>query len=168
MGPMEQACSRCVALCSVAHVHKEALEEQCVKVSVVAGMVHVHVLVSLMHVCGLQLEEYIHTMSKAVQQSLLQCCQAHCKSMRKFIPDWLPVNVQVQTEEGIIITLPPLDCPLQNERDDVVDDLVKSDFLHEPGWGPVPEKSTLAYLKKVCASKCGLCISFTAQYGLTT
>lgn len=23
---------------------------------------------------------------------------------------------------------------LQNERDDTVDDLVKSDFLHEPGW----------------------------------
>lgn len=43
------------------------------------------------------------------------------------------IHEQVQTEEGTTITLPPLDCPLQNERDDTVDDLVKSDFLHEPG-----------------------------------
>ena len=39
----------------------------------------------------------------------------------------------VQTEEGATHELKPADCPLQNERDDTVDDLVKSDFLHEPG-----------------------------------
>ena len=32
---------------------------------------------------------------------------------------------------------PPLHAP-QNERDDTVDDLVKSDFLHEPGWVGLP------------------------------
>ncbi|KAK9796643.1 hypothetical protein WJX73_007169 [Symbiochloris irregularis] len=41
--------------------------------------------------------------------------------------------LEVQTEEGTTVTLAPLECPLQNERDDTVDDLVKSDFLHEPG-----------------------------------
>ena len=39
----------------------------------------------------------------------------------------------VHTEEGAVYELKPTDCPLQNERDDTVDDLVKSDFLHEPG-----------------------------------
>ena len=39
----------------------------------------------------------------------------------------------VQTEEGAVRELQPSECPLQNERDDTVDDLVKSDFLHEPG-----------------------------------
>ena len=41
--------------------------------------------------------------------------------------------LDVQTDAGIL-TLPPAECPLQNERDDTVDDLVKSDFLHEPGY----------------------------------
>ena len=41
--------------------------------------------------------------------------------------------LNVQTEEGATHELKPSDCPLQNERDDTVDDLVKSDFLHEPG-----------------------------------
>ncbi|DBB00655.1 hypothetical protein WJX82_006589 [Trebouxia sp. C0006] len=41
--------------------------------------------------------------------------------------------VEVQTEENHNLTLKAADCPLQNERDDTVDDLVKSDFLHEPG-----------------------------------
>ncbi|BDA45618.1 Myosin-17 [Coccomyxa sp. Obi] len=40
--------------------------------------------------------------------------------------------LDVQTDAGIQ-TLTPAECPLQNERDDTVDDLVKSDFLHEPG-----------------------------------
>ncbi|KAK9829628.1 hypothetical protein WJX72_006968 [[Myrmecia] bisecta] len=40
----------------------------------------------------------------------------------------------VETEEGSEYKgLKAADCPLQNERDDTVDDLVKSDFLHEPG-----------------------------------
>jgi hypothetical protein len=42
--------------------------------------------------------------------------------------------VEVQTEENHTLTLKAADCPLQNERDDTVDDLVKSDFLHEPGY----------------------------------
>ena len=42
-------------------------------------------------------------------------------------------RVTVQTEEGNIGQYSPEDLPLQNERDDTVDDLVKSDFLHEPG-----------------------------------
>lgn len=42
------------------------------------------------------------------------------------------VVLDVQTESGTL-SLTPAECPLQNERDDTVDDLVKSDFLHEPG-----------------------------------
>ena len=41
--------------------------------------------------------------------------------------------VEVQTEENHNLALKASECPLQNERDDTVDDLVKSDFLHEPG-----------------------------------
>lgn len=41
--------------------------------------------------------------------------------------------LEVATEEGVTHVLPPGEAPLQNERDDTVDDLVKSDFLHEPG-----------------------------------
>lgn len=41
--------------------------------------------------------------------------------------------LSVQTEEGALREHRPEDLPLQNERDDTVDDLVKSDFLHEPG-----------------------------------
>ena len=43
------------------------------------------------------------------------------------------VVLEVQTDLGTQ-TLRPPECPLQNERDDTVDDLVKSDFLHEPGY----------------------------------
>lgn len=39
----------------------------------------------------------------------------------------------VRTEEGAVREHKPDELPLQNERDDTVDDLVKSDFLHEPG-----------------------------------
>lgn len=39
----------------------------------------------------------------------------------------------VRTEEGHEHKMRPSELPLQNERDDTVDDLVKSDFLHEPG-----------------------------------
>ena len=42
--------------------------------------------------------------------------------------------LEVVTEEGAKHALAPAEAPLQNERDDTVDDLVKSDFLHEPGW----------------------------------
>lgn len=42
-------------------------------------------------------------------------------------------HVRVQTEGGAIREFSPEELPLQNERDDTVDDLVKSDFLHEPG-----------------------------------
>ena len=44
-------------------------------------------------------------------------------------------QLEVATEEGAVHVLPPGEAPLQNERDDTVDDLVKSDFLHEPGCG---------------------------------
>lgn len=43
------------------------------------------------------------------------------------------VTLIVKTEEGATRQLTPAECPLQNPRDDTVDDLVKSDFLHEPG-----------------------------------
>jgi hypothetical protein len=42
-------------------------------------------------------------------------------------------TLEVELEDGSIATFALSDCPLQNERDDTVDDLVKSDFLHEPG-----------------------------------
>ena len=45
------------------------------------------------------------------------------------------LQLEVATEEGAVHVLPPGEAPLQNERDDTVDDLVKSDFLHEPGCG---------------------------------
>lgn len=43
------------------------------------------------------------------------------------------LRILVQTENGDRRELSPEELPLQNERDDTVDDLVKSDFLHEPG-----------------------------------
>ena len=46
--------------------------------------------------------------------------------------------LSVQTEEGLVREHRPEDLPLQNERDDTVDDLVKSDFLHEPGYVAYP------------------------------
>jgi len=44
-----------------------------------------------------------------------------------------PGLVEVQADDGRLLRLPPGSCPLQNERDDIVEDLVDSDFLHEPG-----------------------------------
>lgn len=41
--------------------------------------------------------------------------------------------LSVQTEDGGLIEAQASECCLQNERDDTVDDLVRSDFLHEPG-----------------------------------
>lgn len=41
--------------------------------------------------------------------------------------------LQAKTYNGQLLELHASDCCLQNERDDTVDDLVKSDFLHEPG-----------------------------------
>lgn len=35
---------------------------------------------------------------------------------------------------GRSLTAPAADCPLQNSRDDTLDDLVRADFLHEPGY----------------------------------
>ena len=49
-------------------------------------------------------------------------------------------SVTIQTEEGSIREHLTEDLPLQNERDDTVDDLVKSDFLHEPGWARFLQK----------------------------
>jgi hypothetical protein len=43
------------------------------------------------------------------------------------------VELEVKTDEGQVLRLPAEACYLQNERDDIVDDLVKSDHLHEPG-----------------------------------
>jgi hypothetical protein len=44
------------------------------------------------------------------------------------------VLLDIQTEEGRVLSgLSPDSCPLQNERDDAVEDLTASDFLHEPG-----------------------------------
>lgn len=39
----------------------------------------------------------------------------------------------VETEDGVVAHVPATACHLQNERDDIVDDLIRSDFLHEPG-----------------------------------
>ena len=39
----------------------------------------------------------------------------------------------VRSEDGAVIQAIASECYLQNERDDTVDDLVRSDFLHEPG-----------------------------------
>jgi len=41
--------------------------------------------------------------------------------------------LSVRTEGGALIETQASECCLQNERDDAVDDLVRSDFLHEPG-----------------------------------
>jgi len=43
------------------------------------------------------------------------------------------VVVLVKFENGEASIVKAADCFLQNERDDNVDDLVRSDFLHEPG-----------------------------------
>lgn len=43
------------------------------------------------------------------------------------------LSLAVKTDEGQLLQVSAKDCCLQNERDDTVDDLVKSDFLHEPG-----------------------------------
>eukprot|EP00884_Botryococcus_braunii_P001103 jgi/Botrbrau1/10994/Bobra.0234s0017.1 len=53
------------------------------------------------------------------------------ESVSKNGPD--EVILVVKTEEGGTRQLTAAECPLQNPRDDTVDDLVKSDFLHEPG-----------------------------------
>ena len=44
------------------------------------------------------------------------------------------VVVLVKFENGEISMVKAAECFLQNERDDNVDDLVRSDFLHEPGY----------------------------------
>lgn len=43
--------------------------------------------------------------------------------------------VRVQVEEGWEAEVQAGDCHLVNERDDTLDDLVKSDYLHEAGCG---------------------------------
>lgn len=43
------------------------------------------------------------------------------------------ISLTVRTEDGVLLDALASDCCLQNERDDTVDDLVRSDFLHEPG-----------------------------------
>ena len=43
-------------------------------------------------------------------------------------------SLTVETEDGRTLAgVPESDCPLQNSRDDTLDDLVRADFLHEPG-----------------------------------
>ena len=39
----------------------------------------------------------------------------------------------VDLEDGRRLTVSPDACPLQNTRDDALDDLTRADFLHEPG-----------------------------------
>jgi hypothetical protein len=43
------------------------------------------------------------------------------------------VALSIRLEDGSLVEAPAAQCCLQNERDDTVDDLVRSDFLHEPG-----------------------------------
>ena len=44
-------------------------------------------------------------------------------------------TLTVETEDGMTLAgVPESDCPLQNSRDDTLDDLVRADFLHEPGY----------------------------------
>ncbi len=42
-------------------------------------------------------------------------------------------QLTVETEDGWSAAVPPGSCHLANDRDDTLDDLVKSDYLHEPG-----------------------------------
>ena len=42
-------------------------------------------------------------------------------------------TVAVRTEADWAADVPATDCHVQNERDDTLDDLVKSDYLHEAG-----------------------------------
>ena len=46
-------------------------------------------------------------------------------------------DLAVRTEGGAALRLPASEACLANERDDTVDDLVRSDFLHEPGCAMV-------------------------------
>ena len=59
------------------------------------------------------------------------------------------LELEVRTDAGKQL-LKPAECPLQNERDDTVDDLVKSDFLHEPGC--VPQGLTAPCITRVCGA----------------
>ena len=43
----------------------------------------------------------------------------------------------VEAEGGWAAEVPAHSCHLVNERDDTLDDLVKSDYLHEAGCGPL-------------------------------
>ena len=65
--------------------------------------------------------------------------------------------LEVQTEDGGTAQYYPAECPLQNERDDTVDDLVKSDFLHEPGYAlPMASNGSMSDLihpQAACASQ---------------
>ena len=62
--------------------------------------------------------------------------------------------VEVLTEENHNLTLKAADCPLQNERDDTVDDLVKSDFLHEPGYASASEAQQTYHSSNLHAQRC--------------
>ncbi len=42
-------------------------------------------------------------------------------------------DLVVEVEDGRRLVVPPEACPLQNTRDDALDDLTRADFLHEPG-----------------------------------
>ena len=44
-------------------------------------------------------------------------------------------RVLVKADAGWVSELAPWHCHVQNDRDDALDDLVKSDYLHEAGYG---------------------------------
>jgi myosin-5 len=48
-------------------------------------------------------------------------------------PSSASAELSVLDEGGATLRAVAAECCLQNERDDTVDDLVRSDFLHEPG-----------------------------------
>lgn len=57
--------------------------------------------------------------------------------------------VRVDAEDGWSADVPARNCHLVNERDDTLDDLVKSDYLHEAGCAvishPIPAWHTCTY-----------------------
>ena len=59
-------------------------------------------------------------------------------------------TLTVETEDGRTLAgIPESDCPLQNSRDDTLDDLVRADFLHEPGYA-----SPFSFSSLPCSSLC--------------
>jgi myosin-5 len=72
-----------------------------------------------------------------------------------------PLVLSTRTDDGALVRVPAAQCCLQNERDDTVDDLVRSDFLHEPGCdrpAAVPGRAARACVRGaaclVCSPTC--------------